>query len=39
METKFGIQLLHGKCYLCTKPGCSRTANNMRQSFPPFDFL
>jgi len=39
METKFGIQLLYGKCYLCTEPGCSRTANNMRQSFPPFDFL
>jgi len=33
METKFGIQLLHGKCYLCTKPG---TANNTRQSIPAF---
>jgi len=36
METKFGIQLLHGKCYLCNKPGCSRTANNTRQSLPAF---
>jgi len=36
METKFGIQLLQGRCYLCTKPECSRTANNMRQSLPAF---
>ena len=28
METKCGNQTLHGKCYLCTKPGCSGAANN-----------
>ena len=26
METKCGNQTLHGKCYLCTKPGCSGAA-------------
>jgi len=36
METKFGIQLPHGKCYFYTEPGCSRTANNMKQSLPAF---
>ena len=36
METKFGIRLLHGKRYLCTKPGCSRTAKNMWPSLPAF---
>ena len=25
---KCGIQTIHGKCYLCTKPGCSEAANN-----------
>ena len=28
METKCGNQTLHGKCYFCTKPGCSGAANN-----------
>lgn len=28
METKCGVQLLHSKCYLFAKPGCSGTANN-----------
>ena len=28
METKCGNQTLHGKCYLCTKPGYSGAANN-----------
>jgi len=32
METKVSIQLLHGKCYLCTSPVCSRTANNLRRT-------
>jgi len=37
METKLrGIQLPHGKCYFYTEPGCSRTANNTRQSLPAF---
>ena len=25
---KCGIQTIHGKYYLCTKPGCSEAANN-----------
>ena len=27
MEIKYGIQTVHDKCYLCTKPGYSGAAN------------
>ena len=33
METKSGKQTLHGKCYLCTKPGCSGAANNATANY------
>ena len=33
METKCGNQTLHGKCYLCTKPGCSGAANNATANY------
>ena len=33
---QIGIQLLHSKCYSCTKPGCSGTTNSMRQSLTAF---
>jgi len=36
MESKFGIQFFHNKCYLHTKPECSKTESNMRQSLPAF---
>ena len=39
METKSGIQILSGKCYLRTKPGYSGAANNRDSNGEIYQFF